>query len=49
MVMCVVCVQAIGNVTKKLQDEGIWNDTLIIAHADNGGPIYGAGVAGANK
>jgi len=41
--------EAIGNVTQKLQDEGIWNDTLIIAHADNGGPVYASGIAGANN
>jgi len=41
--------EAIGNVTQKIKDEGIWNDTLIIAHADNGGPVYASGTAGANN
>ena len=43
------CSQAIGNVTQKIVDEGIWNDTLIVLHADNGGPIYASGIAGANN
>lgn len=41
--------EAIGNVTQKIVDEGIWNDTLIVLHADNGGPIYASGIAGANN
>merc|ERR1712110_421244 len=41
--------EAIGNVTKLLKDEGLWENTLIISHADNGGPIYNSGNAGANN
>jgi len=41
--------EAIGNVTQKIKDEGMWDDTLIVVHADNGGPIYAAGTAGANN
>jgi len=37
--------EAIGNVTKKLKTEGLWDNTLIVLHADNGGPI----VQGANN
>ena len=28
---------------------GLWENTLVVAHADNGGPIYAAGDAGANN
>merc|ERR1719456_425570 len=35
--------EAIGKVTQKLKDEGIWDDTLVVVHADNGGPVYGNG------
>lgn len=41
--------EAIGNVTKKLKAEGLWDNTLIVLHADNGGPIYNSGGAGANN
>jgi len=41
--------EAIGQVTQKLKDEGIWDNTVIALHADNGGPIYHSGVAGANN
>ena len=30
----------IGNVTALLQSRGMWDDTIIFATADNGGPIY---------
>jgi arylsulfatase I/J len=30
---------AVGNVTNKLKSEGLWHNTLIIVHSDNGGPI----------
>merc|ERR1712022_111403 len=41
--------EAIGNVTQLLHSEGLWDNTLIVLHADNGGPIYAEGVAGANN
>jgi len=41
--------EAIGNVTKTLKAEGVWDNTLIIVHADNGGPIYSDGHAGGNN
>ena len=28
--------EAIGNVTAELKSNGLWNTTLIVAHADNG-------------
>jgi arylsulfatase I/J len=41
--------EAIGNVTQLLRSEGLWDDTLVVLHADNGGPIYNSGNAGANN
>merc|ERR1712070_175865 len=41
--------EAIGNVTQLLRSEGLWDDTLVVLHADNGGPIYNHGNAGANN
>merc|ERR1719408_963756 len=41
--------EAIGNVTRKLKTEGLWDNTLVVLHADNGGPIYNSGTAGANN
>jgi len=41
--------EAIGNVTQLLHSEGLWDNTLIVLHADNGGPIYASGIAGANN
>merc|ERR1712070_913647 len=41
--------EAIGNVTQLLKSEGLWDDTLVVLHADNGGPIYNSGNAGANN
>merc|ERR1712070_1027662 len=41
--------EAIGNVTRLLRSEGLWDDTLIVLHADNGGPIYDSGSGGANN
>lgn len=41
--------EAIGNVTQKLKYEGLWDNTLVVVFADNGGPIYNAGSAGANN
>eukprot|EP01060_Flectonema_neradi_P009953 TRINITY_DN1710_c0_g1_i5.p1 TRINITY_DN1710_c0_g1~~TRINITY_DN1710_c0_g1_i5.p1 ORF type:complete len:526 (+),score=134.78 TRINITY_DN1710_c0_g1_i5:465-2042(+) len=40
---------AVGNVTSLLHQKGMWNNTLIVLHADNGGPIYKEGTAGANN
>jgi arylsulfatase I/J len=41
--------EAIGNVTAALQARGMWESTLLWAFADNGGPIMGNGVDGANN
>ena len=38
----------IGNITKRLKDNGQWNDTLIIFTSDNGGPEYLASTASNN-
>lgn len=38
--------EAIGNVTAELKASGAWNNTLIVTHADNGGPIYFSGCCG---
>lgn len=32
--------EMIGNITSLLQSRGMWEDTVIFATADNGGPIY---------
>ena len=37
----------VGNVTAALESKGIWNDTLLVVSADNGGPVYPGG--GANN
>mmetsp|Transcript_61207 Transcript_61207/g.108908 ORF Transcript_61207/g.108908 Transcript_61207/m.108908 type:complete len:546 (+) Transcript_61207:157-1794(+) len=41
--------EAIGNVTQMLKQAGTWNNTLVIVHADNGGPIYDSGTSGGNN
>ena len=42
--------EAIGNVTTALKAKpGMWENTLIVAHADNGGPIYYSGCCGGNN
>merc|ERR1712070_1370464 len=41
--------ETIGKVTNLLRSEGLWDDTLVVLHADNGGPIYSSGHAGANN
>jgi len=41
--------EAIGAVTGKLKSTGMWNNTLVIVHADNGGPVYLHGLSGANN
>lgn len=38
---------AIGNVTHMLKEAGTWDNTVLILHSDNGGPIYKGG--GANN
>mgnify|MGYP000359393812 CR=1 FL=1 len=35
--------ETIGNVTQALHDKGLWDDTLIVFSADNGGEISGPG------
>mmetsp|Transcript_102143 Transcript_102143/g.264492 ORF Transcript_102143/g.264492 Transcript_102143/m.264492 type:complete len:552 (-) Transcript_102143:228-1883(-) len=39
--------QKIGVAAQKLKDRGLWDNTLVIVHADNGGPIW-TGNAGNN-
>ncbi len=39
--MIAVLDDAVGNGTAALKDAGIWDDTLIIATSDNGGPTHG--------
>jgi arylsulfatase I/J len=41
--------EAVGNVTTALKAKGMWEDTLVVFSADNGGPIYQNGSAGANN
>jgi arylsulfatase B len=41
--------EAIGNVTRELKSNGQWENTLLVAHADNGGPIYYSGCCGGNN
>lgn len=41
--------EAIGKVTQMLKQAGSWNNTLVIIHSDNGGPIYNKGTSGANN
>jgi len=40
---------AIGNVVAALKSKGLYDNTLIVFSADNGGPIYNNGTAGANN
>lgn len=39
----------IGRIVQALKDKGMWNNTLLMLTADNGGPIYNNGTAGANN
>ncbi|GAB5355832.1 hypothetical protein AAMO2058_000238900 [Amorphochlora amoebiformis] len=41
--------EAIGNVTTMLKVKGMWEDTLMVFTADNGGPVYYSGDGGANN
>lgn len=41
--------EAIGKVVQKLKDSGSWDNSVVIVHSDNGGPIYGNGCCGANN
>jgi len=36
-------------VVQELKSSGQWGNTLIVAHADNGGPIYYSGCCGGNN
>mmetsp|Transcript_100598 Transcript_100598/g.288277 ORF Transcript_100598/g.288277 Transcript_100598/m.288277 type:complete len:575 (-) Transcript_100598:574-2298(-) len=40
---------AIGNVTDAVKARGMWDNTLIVFSADNGGPVYRNGTPGANN
>lgn len=40
---------AIGNITARLQQRGMWENTLVVFSADNGGAIYRNGTAGGNN
>ena len=40
--------QYVGQIVSVLKARGLWNNTLLVLTADNGGPIYGDGSAGAN-
>ena len=39
----------LGRVVDLLQTRGMWNDTLLVFHADNGGEIMAAGICGGNN
>ena len=39
----------IGDVTQELKSSGQWDNTLMVVHADNGGPIYYSGCCGGNN
>ncbi len=41
--------EALGNLTDAFRARGMWDDLLVIASADNGGPVYYGGFAGANN
>lgn len=40
---------AIGNFTEAIKAKGMWDDMIIVFSADNGGPVYHNGTAGANN
>ena len=35
--------EAVGELVSKLQDSGLWDNTLLVFVSDNGGPIYEPG------
>lgn len=37
--------EAVGELVSKLQDSGLWDNTLLVFVSDNGGPIYEPGAA----
>ena len=39
----------VGDVVNALKINGLWNNTLLVFHSDNGGEIMGAGVCGGNN
>ncbi len=39
----------VGRVVGALKAKGMWDNLLWVTSADNGGPIYGSGSAGANN
>ncbi|KAL3907714.1 MAG: hypothetical protein SGARI_003400 [Bacillariaceae sp.] len=41
--------EGIGNVTKALQEAGIWEDTIVIFTTDNGGPTAACAVQGSSN
>jgi arylsulfatase A-like enzyme len=41
--------EGIGNVTRALQDAGLWDDTLVIFTTDNGGPTTTCAVQGSSN
>ena len=41
--------EAIGNFTGALKSKKMWDDSIIVFSADNGGPVYMNGSAGANN
>ena len=40
---------ALANITAAYKARGMWDDLLIVFTADNGGPVYNNGTAGANN
>ena len=48
-VVCVPVDDSIRSVTQLVKDKGMWDDTLVVFSADNGGPIYWSGIGGANN
>jgi len=51
--MTTVWDDVLGNITKKLKEKGMWENTLLIFTSDNGGPVYNTslsfGKGGANN